>query len=261
MKTKINQLVEREKLKIAEQLIDNPVTKPIQIITVGEDEASKVYVQNKKKLLSDLGITCVHTQLGSAISQSDLNNLISAVDCPTLLQLPLPHGLTAPAIPKDYDIDGFSPDSLGDIMSGNPRILPCTVQGIMDIIEEVGVDVRGTKVAILGRSKIVGIPLAVELINRQATVTSYNSLSDLTEVNWRLYDIIVTATGCHGVVKSSYFCSGQLVIDVGINRVDGKLCGDVLHDHDSEAQITPVPFGVGRLTVLNVVKNAIKLSV
>ena len=119
----------------------------------------------------------------------------------------------------------------------------------------------GLKVAVVGRSNIVGKPLAIELINRQSTVSSFNSRSDLEAVDWNQFDVIVVATGFHGTLDNTQFIEGQLIIDVGINRVDGKLVGDIRH-HDgilSAAAITPVPGGVGRLTCLHVLGNAVKL--
>ncbi|GAL03429.1 tetrahydrofolate dehydrogenase/cyclohydrolase catalytic domain-containing protein [Photobacterium aphoticum] len=248
------------KAKIDAEKFDVKLT----IVTVGDDPASKVYVRNKIRLFDELGLPCEHITLDEAgTTQADLDVLAANADHPMLFQLPLPNGLVAPDLPAAVDVDGFGSETLGQLVLGNNVVLPCTVQAVIDIIDNhYGENhFAGLKVAVLGRSNIVGKPLAIELINRQSTVSSFNSRSDLAAVDWTQFDVIVVATGFHGTLDNSQFVEGQLIIDVGINRIDGKLVGDVKHHEDvvSAAAITPVPGGVGRLTCLHVLGNAIKL--
>ncbi|MGD1523957.1 tetrahydrofolate dehydrogenase/cyclohydrolase catalytic domain-containing protein [Vibrio harveyi] len=237
----------------------------LTLVSVGNDPASQVYMRNKKRLLGDAGVQVNHIELDEhTATQSDLDAIAESLDHPALFQLPLPKGLYAPDLPVHFDADAFGSEALGQLTLGNSSILPCTVQAVFDIIEHqaetTGNYLAGAKVAVIGRSLIVGKPLTIELINRQATVTSFNSKSNLKDVDWSQFNIVIVAAGSHGVVKSSQFNKGQLIIDVGINRHEGRLVGDVEHDVASEADITPVPGGVGRLTVLNLLDNTYKLS-
>lgn len=235
----------------------------LDIITVGNDPASEVYVRNKIKFLEEAGVEVKHIKLHEGINQHYLDGLcIHPCNVPTLIQLPLPKHLKCPDLPLNMDVDGFGSEALGYLAMGNPLILPCTVQACIDIIFNKITYVRGKNIAVIGRSNIVGKPLAIELINRGATVTVFSSHSELPEGDqWDKYDVVVVATGHHGVVKSSDFQGNQLVIDVGINRVDGKIVGDVRYDGKPyDAYITPVPGGVGPMTVMNVLGNLIKLK-
>lgn len=266
MKEVINTIHSNKLDLIKTQISELGLTPKLTIVSVGHDPASKVYVRNKKRLLGDAGIEVNHVELDENVTtQQDLNDIASELDHPALFQLPLPEGLEAPDLPFSFDADAFGTEALGQIALGKASILPCTVQAVFDIIEHhhllVDGKLAGAKVAVIGRSLIVGKPLAIELINRQATVTSFNSKSELEGVDWHQFDIVVVAAGCHGVVKSSMFNKGQLIIDVGINRENEKLVGDVLHNNYSQAHITPVPGGVGRLTVLNLLCNTVSLTV
>ncbi|WP_210498966.1 bifunctional 5,10-methylenetetrahydrofolate dehydrogenase/5,10-methenyltetrahydrofolate cyclohydrolase [Vibrio crassostreae] len=243
--------------------IENSSVKPqLTIVTVGEDPASKIYVRNKKEKLTAAGVTVEHLEFEQA-TQSELDEIATNTNNPILFQLPLPKGLKAPDLPLAKDVDGFGSEALGKIALGESPILPCTVQAVFDIIDhQLGKDsYAGLKVAVIGRSNIVGKPLCLELINRQCTLISMNSKTKLNEFNLDDYDVVVVATGMHGTLKKSMFKSETLVVDVGINRVEGKVVGDVKHDDcESPAFITPVPNGVGRLTVLNVLSNVMKLQ-
>lgn len=251
--------VQSLKRKVAES--DKPFK--ITIVSVGEDPASKVYIRNKLLKLDEVGIDCSHIQIEAKDENKGLlQKIASESDDPILFQLPIPDGWSVPDLPAWRDVDAFGTEAFGELMQGSEKVLPCTVQAVFDIMEAYyqSSSVTGLKVAVIGRSPIVGKPLAVALINRQATVTAFNSKSDLNSVDWHQFDAVVVATGVHGVVSASQFKKGQLVIDVGINRVDGKLKGDVYHDDESDASITPVPNGVGKLTVANVIHNAVALS-
>lgn len=265
MKSVINTIYEETLAELKDKISTQQVDVKLTIVTVGSDPASKVYVNNKIRLFSELGLECHHITLAEeGTNQADLDGLATEATHPMLFQLPLPNGLVAPDLPAQIDVDGFGSEALGLLVLGQSTVLPCTVQATIDIIAaHCGeYNFSGLKVAVVGRSNIVGKPLVIELINRQSTVASFNSRSDLTAVDWNKYDVIVVATGAHGILDNSQFIEGQLIIDVGINRVDGKLVGDIKH-HDgvlSAAAITPVPGGVGRLTCLHVLGNAIKLA-
>lgn len=227
----------------------------IRIITVGEDPASKVYVNNKVKLLEKLNCSVDHLKLNESITQEELEKTIyedSKKFTGILVQLPLPNHLEEPIIPDSQDVDGFN--------HNNKKVLPCTVQACLDIMEELYGDITGANIAILGRSNIVGLPLVLECIKKSATVTSLNSKSKKIE-DWSQFDIVVSATG-NRFLTSEELKDVSLVIDVGIHRVDGKICGDIIHTNGNQKEsktITPVPFGVGRFTVLNVARNLKKL--
>lgn len=228
----------------------------IQIITVGNDVASEIYVRNKIKLLKKLNCRVVHTKLEENITQDKLNEQVylrGREFTGQFVQLPLPEHLKEPEIPALQDVDGFNPL--------NKKVLPCTVQACLDIMQEIEGDIKGKNIAILGRSNIVGLPLVVECIKSGATVSNFNSNSTLPK-NWDAYDIVVSAMG-NRFLTSEEFQNVNLVIDVGIHRVEGKVCGDIIHEKDKSLEsknITPVPFGVGRFTVLNVARNLKKLK-
>lgn len=227
----------------------------IRIITVGEDPASKVYVNNKIKLLESLNCDVNHLTLDLNVSQNELENIInnqSKEYTGLLVQLPLPSHLEEPIIPEKQDVDGFN--------HNNKKVLPCTVQACLDIMDELYGDIKGANVAILGRSNIVGLPLVIECIKRSATVTSLNSKSQKIN-DWSCFDIIVSATGKRFLTDIE-LDKVPLVIDVGIHRINNKICGDIIHKNNintTSKNITPVPFGVGRFTVLNVARNLKRL--
>ena len=228
----------------------------LQIISVGNDHASEIYVRNKIKLLEKLNCRVVHTKLEKDITQDKLNEQVylrGREFTGQLVQLPLPKHLTEPDIPALQDVDGFNPS--------NKKVLPCTVQACLDIMQKVEGDIKGKNVAILGRSNIVGLPLVVECIKLGATVSSFNSNSTLPK-SWDKYDIVISAMG-NRFLKAEEFQKVNLVIDIGIHRVEGKVCGDIIHEKEKALEsknITPVPFGVGRFTVLNVARNLKKLK-
>ncbi|WP_087018270.1 bifunctional 5,10-methylenetetrahydrofolate dehydrogenase/5,10-methenyltetrahydrofolate cyclohydrolase [Thaumasiovibrio subtropicus] len=264
MKAFISELYDEQLSELKQQIAEKELAVELTIVTVGDDPASKVYVRNKVRLFENLGLPCHHLVLPEdGTTQADLDGLAQSTSHPILFQLPLPNGLEAPDLPATIDVDGFGSEILGQLVLGQNAILPCTVQAVIDIIAAHRGDnaFSGTKVAVIGRSNIVGKPLAIELINRQSTVSSFNSRSDLASVDWHQFDVIVVATGLHGTLTSDQFCEGQLVVDVGINRVDGQLVGDIKHIDGAEtkAAITPVPGGVGRLTCMNVLGNAVRL--
>lgn len=247
MKNKLD-LLYKNQIKELENLSDCS----IHIISVGSHFTSEIYIRNKIKLLESLSCSITHTKMNEFTTQKELNDLIKNGINFTgqFVQLPLPEGLVEPEIPCEQDVDGFN--------LNNKKVLPCTVQACLDIMEyELG-SITGLNIAILGRSNIVGLPLVNECIKRSATVTSFNSKSTLPK-KWDSFDIVVSATG-NRFLKAESFKNVKLVIDVGINRIDGKICGDIIHDNLIYKNITPVPFGVGKFTVLNVARNLKKIK-
>ena len=236
--------------------IDSLKELSIRIITVGDDIASQVYVKNKVKLLTNLECNVNHLKLDESISQKELEDIINIESVNytgILVQLPLPAHLNEPQIPVHQDVDGFHKD--------NEKVLPCTVQACLDIMNDVYGNIKGTNIAVLGRSNIVGLPLVIECIKKSATVTSMNSHTKMIQ-DWSNFDIVISATG-HRFLTDDDLKNVSLVIDVGIHRIDGNLCGDIIHlegTNTTHETITPVPFGVGRFTVLNVARNLKRLS-
>lgn len=241
----------------------------LAVILVGENPASKVYVGNKQKACDEVGFGSHTYFLPESTTQSELNALIDRLnDDPTvhgiLCQLPLPKGLSEEEviarIRPDKDVDAFHTINTGKIMQGNYDFLPCTPAGIMVLLRETGVDLKGKHAVVLGRSNIVGKPMAMLLLHADATVTVCHSkttnLSDYT----KNADILVVAIGRAKFVTGDMVKPGAVVIDVGMNRDEnGKLCGDV--DFASvepiASAITPVPGGVGPMTITMLLRNTL----
>ena len=241
----------------------------LAVILVGEDPASQVYVRNKHKACAECGIRSLQYELPASTTQQELLTLIQTLnDDDTvdgiLCQLPLPRHLDEQAVilaidPKK-DVDAFHPVNAGRIMSGDYGFLPCTPAGIMEMLRRYDIAIPGKRCVVIGRSNIVGKPMAMLLINAGGTVTVCNSKTrDLPAVT-READILVAAVGKPHFVTADMVKEGAVVIDVGINRnAGGKLCGDVAFDEVSEkaSYITPVPGGVGPMTITMLLQNTI----
>ncbi|MBQ6019983.1 MAG: bifunctional methylenetetrahydrofolate dehydrogenase/methenyltetrahydrofolate cyclohydrolase FolD [Clostridia bacterium] len=241
----------------------------LAVIIVGEDPASQVYVRNKHKACAECGITSFQYELPADTTQRELLSLIWKLNADMdvdgiLCQLPLPKHLdeqaVIDAIRPDKDVDAFHPENTGRIMTGDYAFLPCTPAGIMELLRRYEIGVEGKRVVIIGRSNIVGKPMAMLAINARATVTVCNKATpDLPSVT-RQADILVSAVGKPGIVTAGMVREGAVVIDVGVNRLpDGKLCGDVIFDEvaPKTSFITPVPGGVGPMTITMLLKNTV----
>lgn len=241
----------------------------LAVILVGEDPASQVYVRNKQRACAELGIRSWKHHLPADTSQKDLVQLVEGINADPevhgiLVQLPLPAHIQTEAvldtIDPAKDVDGFHPVNLGLLAAGRPGIIPCTPAGVMELVRESGVEVAGKECVIVGRSNIVGKPLAFLFLHEHGTVTICHSRTrNLAEV-CRRADILVVAVGRAGLVNGEMIKPGAVVIDVGINRTaEGKLTGDV--DFASAVQqagaITPVPGGVGPMTIALLMKNTV----
>ncbi len=270
---KVSQRIKDElKEKVAELKLQG-INPGLAVIIVGNDSASRVYVNNKKKACEYIGIRSEEYALPEETTEEELLELVERLNKKEdihgiLCQLPLPKHINEETIlnsidPKK-DVDAFHPVNVGKIMIGNFDFLPCTPAGVMELIDESGIDLTGKECVVVGRSNIVGKPQAMLLLHRNATVTICHSRTrDLKEVCKRA-DVLIAAVGRAKMIDASYIKEGAVVIDVGINRDEnGKLCGDV--DFDSACTvagaITPVPGGVGPMTIATLMKNAVTAAI
>ena len=239
-------------------------------ILVGDNPASKVYVANKEKACNEVGILPIVERCDENITEESLLYLIKMYNDNKyvdgiLVQLPLPQHINTEnvlkAIDPKKDVDGFHPENVAKLWLGNDCIKPCTPQGIMDLIDYSGVDLEGKHVVVLGRSNIVGLPVAKMCLDKNATVTICHSrTANLVEIT-RTADVLIVAIGKPKFVTADMLGEDAVVIDVGINRDEnGKLCGDVDYEYVSKyaKAITPVPGGVGPMTIACLLKNTIK---
>lgn len=257
----------REEIKLeASKLQKRP---GLAVILVGNDPASQVYVRNKNKACEEVGFYSEMYTLPEETSMDELLGLIDQLNHSPqihgiLVQLPLPKHLDEEkvilAIDPSKDVDAFHPTNVGKIMIGNHSFLPCTPAGVMELIKRSGIDVCGKECVVIGRSNIVGKPQAMLLLHENATVTVCHSRTkDIAEV-CRRADVLVSAVGRAGFVTADMVKEGAVVIDVGINRDEnGKLCGDVDFENVSPKTsfITPVPGGVGPMTITMLMKNTL----
>ena len=256
------------KLQVAE-LAKNGVTPGLAVVIVGEDPASQVYVRNKEKACEEVGIYSEKYALPAETTQEELLAVVQKLnESPKingiLVQLPLPKHLNEAevieAISPKKDVDAFHAENVGKIMLGDYKFLPCTPAGIMELIAETGIEVAGKECVVIGRSNIVGKPMAMLLLHQNGTVTVCHSRTkNLAEVTRRA-DILVVAIGRAKFVTGDMIKEGAVVIDVGMNRDEnGKLCGDVDFASAQEkcSFITPVPGGVGPMTISMLLKNTL----
>jgi len=262
------QIKDEVKEKVAE-LASKGVTVSLAVIQVGNDPASSVYVRNKKKACEYCGIVSLSYELPEETTEEELLALIDELnnraDCNGILvQLPLPKSINEEkildAISPLKDVDGFHPMNVGNLSIGKPGFLSCTPAGVIQLIKRSGYSIEGKNCVVIGRSNIVGKPMALLLLRENGTVTiTHSRTADLKEVCKRA-DILVVAIGKPKMIDASYVKDGAVVIDVGIHRMDdGKLCGDV--DFESvepiAEAITPVPGGVGPMTIAMLMNNCV----
>ena len=258
VKEQVKAEVERDKLDIG-----------LAVVIVGDDPASRVYVNNKKKACEFCGIKSYEYALRAETSEEQLLELVDTLNADKkvngiLVQLPLPDHINEKKIieriSRDKDVDAFHESNVGRIMIGNFAFLPCTPAGCMELIHSTGIDVSGKNCVVIGRSNIVGKPMAMLLLHENGTVTiCHSKTKNLAEV-CAAADILVAAVGRANFVTADMVKEGAVVIDVGINRLEnGKLCGDVKFDEVSEkaGYITPVPGGVGPMTIAMLMRNTV----
>ncbi|WP_044640382.1 bifunctional methylenetetrahydrofolate dehydrogenase/methenyltetrahydrofolate cyclohydrolase FolD [Risungbinella massiliensis] len=254
--------------KVAD-LTHKGITPGLTVILVGNNPASEVYVRGKIRACEEVGIRSELISLPAEVSEADLLLKIKELNKDDqvhgiLVQLPLPNHISESnvieTIAYQKDVDGFHPESVGRMVTGLETFLPCTPHGIMELLSRTGVDLNGKHAVVVGRSNIVGKPMALLLQQQNATVTMCHSRTvDLPSFT-RQADVLVAAVGKVGLITKEHVKEGAVVIDVAMNRdVEGKLCGDVLFDEVSEvaSAITPVPGGVGPMTIAMLLKNTV----
>ena len=263
------QIKDELKAEVA-QMKERGINPCLAVIQVGNDPASSVYVNNKKKACAYIGIESLSYELEETISQDALLELISELNenekvNGILVQLPLPKHIdenaVIDAITPSKDVDGFHPETVGNMCIGTRGFLPCTPAGVIQLLKRSNIEIEGKECVIIGRSNIVGKPMAMLLLRENGTVTiTHSRTKDLKEVTKRA-DILVVAIGKPKFVTKDFVKEGAVVIDVGIHRnEDNKLCGDVDFDDIVEkvSAITPVPGGVGPMTIAMLMNNCVE---
>ncbi|OEU72177.1 MAG: bifunctional 5,10-methylene-tetrahydrofolate dehydrogenase/5,10-methylene-tetrahydrofolate cyclohydrolase [Desulfuromonadales bacterium C00003093] len=250
-------------------LIEQGITPGLAVVLVGEDPASRVYVSMKEKACAATGIFSAEYKLPVETSEAELLELIVKLNTDEridgiLVQLPLPEHIdeakVLEAISPAKDVDGFHPYNVGRLVTGNPLFQPCTPYGVMKMLERTGVDLKGKEVVVVGRSNIVGKPVALMCLAEHATVTICHSRTRDLPAKVAAADVVIAAVGMPEMIKGDWIKEGAVVIDVGVNRVGGKkLVGDVDFAAASEhaSAITPVPGGVGPMTITMLLYNTV----
>lgn len=244
----------------------------LAVVLVGDNQASRTYVRNKQKRTEEAGMKSVLIELPETVTEEKLLKVVEELNEDNtihgiLVQLPLPKHISEEkvidAISFDKDVDGFHPVNVGNLFIGKDSFVPCTPAGIIELIKSTGTQIEGKRVVVIGRSNIVGKPVAQLLLNENATVTiAHSRTKDLPQVA-KEADILVVATGLAKFVKKEYIKPGAIVIDVGMDRDENnKLCGDVDFDDVKEQAgfITPVPGGVGPMTITMLLDNTLKAA-
>lgn len=242
----------------------------LAVVLVGDDPASHVYVRNKENGCAKAGITSFSHRLPADTTSDALLNLIDQLNADLLVdgilvQLPLPAHLDSDAllerIDPAKDVDGFHPFNFGRLAQRRPLLRPCTPAGVMTLLEKTGIRLRGLHACVVGASNIVGVPMMLELLNERATVTICHSATTNLQEEVGRADILVVGVGIPNFIPGEWVKSGAIVIDVGINRLDnGSLCGDVdtVAASEKASWITPVPGGVGPMTIATLLENTVQ---
>ncbi len=254
------------------RLASHGVVPGLATVLVGDDPASRLYVGNKERACEEVGMHSFAHRLAASTEQAELLALVRELGRRRdvhgiLVQLPLPPPLDARAVietlPPEKDVDGLHPVNQGRLLAGEPGLRPCTPLGVLRLIDETGVALKGAHAVVVGRSLLVGKPVALLLLERHATVTVCHSRTVDLGAEVGRADVLVAATGQAGLVRGAWIRPGAVVIDVGMNRgPDGKLCGDVEFAAACEraAHITPVPGGVGPMTVAMLLANTVSAA-
>jgi methylenetetrahydrofolate dehydrogenase (NADP+)/methenyltetrahydrofolate cyclohydrolase len=261
---------EEHRTRVARLIAENGVTPGLAVILVGEDPVSRIYVRNKIAACRDVGIRSEMVELPLSISEGDLLRRIDALNADRnvhgiLIQLPLPSHVSMrnvlERVPIEKDVDGFHLYNVGGLVTGNTIFPPCTPYGVQKLLQHEGIDVEGRSVVVVGASNIVGKPMALMLMQQDATVCiCHKKTRDLAQFTM-LADILVVAAGVPGLIIPQMVRTGAVVIDVGINRLpDGRITGDVDFEgvRMKASYITPVPGGVGPMTVAMLLNNTIR---
>jgi len=254
-------------------LLSQGKTRPgLAVILVGENSASQVYVRNKKNACKEVGFNDIAYDLPASTTQNDLLQLIDELNQRAdvhgiLVQLPLPDHINPETVIERIDprkdVDGFHPYNVGRLATRMTNLAPCTPHGVMTMLAKTGINLRGLNAVVVGASNIVGVPMALELLNVRATVTVCHSATKDLAHKVSEADLVVVGVGIPNMVKGEWIKPGAIVIDVGINRLDnGSLCGDVEYDvaKTRASWITPVPGGVGPMTIATLLQNTLQVA-
>ncbi|MBO0960803.1 bifunctional methylenetetrahydrofolate dehydrogenase/methenyltetrahydrofolate cyclohydrolase FolD [Neobacillus sp. MM2021_6] len=267
------EIAAKKRVEIAKKVDDlksQGVTPGLAVILVGNNHASQTYVKSKEKACNELGMYSLLIKMEEEITERELLVKIEELNADPkihgiLVQLPLPKQIderkVIEAISPLKDVDGFHPINIGRMMTGQNAFLPCTPYGIMVLLEETGISIPGKHVVVVGRSNIVGKPVGQLFLNQHATVTYCHSRTKDLEFHTKQADILISAVGIPNFINAEHVKDGAVVIDVGMNRNEaGKLCGDVSFEDVSEkaGYITPVPKGVGPMTITMLMYNTLK---
>lgn len=268
-----NEVAEKKRAQLKEKVVklkEQGIVPGLAVILVGEDPASRSYVKGKEKGCEQVGIYSELIELPETITEERLLAEIDRLNGDDringiLVQLPLPKHIEEKAIIErispEKDVDGFHPISVGRMMTGQDTFLPCTPHGILELVKETNLDISGKHVVVIGRSNIVGKPVGQLFLNENATVTYCHSKTQNIKELSKLADILIVAVGRPKMVTADYIKEGAVVIDVGVNRLEtGNLCGDVDFDNvlDVAGYITPVPKGVGPMTITMLLHNTVE---
>ena len=264
-----------------DRLTSKKITPGLAAVLVGDDPASQVYVRNKRRRFENMGLFGETFRMGEDSSENNVLTLINDLNGDDrfhgiLIQLPLPKGIDSDSVLRsvrpDKDVDGFHPENIGLLAAGNPRFIPCTPKGILRILQFYNIETSGKHAVIVGRSNIVGRPMALMLSAKNdtgnATVTVCHSRTPDIANYTRQADIVIAAVGMPSLIKGDMISDGTVIIDVGINRVEDnsekgyKLSGDVDYESvmDKASAITPVPGGVGPMTIAMLVENTVEAA-
>jgi methylenetetrahydrofolate dehydrogenase (NADP+)/methenyltetrahydrofolate cyclohydrolase len=257
--------------ELAREVAELETPPGLATILIGEDPASAIYVANKQRACQEVGIAAFDHRPPGDVSQEAVAELIAQLNADPrvhgiLLQLPVPGhldgGELTASIAPGKDVDGLTPASAGLLAQGRPGLRPCTPSGVIELLDRHGVELSGAQAVVLGRSQLVGRPLAALLLERDATVTVCHSRTRDLEAVCARADVLVAAVGVPRLVGAAHVKPGAAVIDVGINRVDGGIVGDVDFDAAREraALITPVPGGVGPMTIAMLLRNTLSAA-
>lgn len=265
---KIREELTKEIMELKEKTGESP---RLAVVQAGENLASKIYVNSKIKQCLEVGIESENYLLPEDVSEKELLDLVDKLNADEkvsgiLVQLPLPNHIDTPKVIEEIalmkDVDGFKPENLGKVVLGDETaLISCTPAGILELFKEYNIKLEGKDVVVIGRSNIVGKPMTALLINEGATVTICNSKTKNIEEKTKMADVVIVAIGSPNFLKGDMVKEGAIVIDVGINRDENnKICGDVHFESVKEkaSYITPVPGGVGPMTIAMLLKNTLK---
>jgi len=262
---------ERVKVDVAAFTEETGRVPGLATVLVGEDPASEIYIRNKRRACEEVGMRSAHHGLDAATGEEELLDLVRRLGDDDevdgiLVQLPLPAHLDPDAVVQtlnpEKDVDGLTPVNAGLLAHGTPGLVPCTPAGVMELLAHEGVELEGAEAVVVGRSKLVGVPVARLLLQANATVTICHSRTRDLDGTCRRADVLVAAVGVPRLLGADAIKPGAVVIDVGMNRLEDGICGDVDYEAAAEvaAAITPVPGGVGPMTIAMLLSNTLQAA-